>query len=61
MLHLKIKPFIVGAKDWSGTVRQLVAITLCALLTTAQLQATTTLAAQISYWNLTNSHWEPRK
>ncbi|KAJ3842350.1 vacuolar protein sorting-associated protein 13 [Lentinula raphanica] len=42
MLHLKIKPFIIGAKDWSG-----------------ELSATTTLAMQISYWNLTNSHWEP--
>ncbi|KAG2023495.1 hypothetical protein CC2G_001143 [Coprinopsis cinerea AmutBmut pab1-1] len=42
MLHLKVKPFIVGAKDWSGA-----------------LHATTTLATQITYWNLTNSHWEP--
>ncbi|KAJ8084002.1 Vacuolar protein sorting-associated protein 13 [Marasmius tenuissimus] len=42
MLHLKVKPFIVGAKDWSG-----------------ELSATTTIATQISYWNLTNSHWEP--
>ncbi|KAH7930968.1 vacuolar protein sorting-associated protein 13 [Leucogyrophana mollusca] len=42
MLHLKVKPFIIGAKDWS-----------------AELQATATLATQISYWNLTNSHWEP--
>ncbi|KAL0581607.1 Vacuolar protein sorting-associated protein 13 [Marasmius crinis-equi] len=42
MLHLKVKPFIIGAKDWSG-----------------ELSATTTLATQISYWNLTNSHWEP--
>ncbi|KAG5647989.1 hypothetical protein DXG03_007023 [Asterophora parasitica] len=42
MMHLKIKPFIVGAKDWSG-----------------ELQATTTMAIHITYWNLTNSHWEP--
>ncbi|KAF5370222.1 hypothetical protein D9615_010080 [Tricholomella constricta] len=42
MLHLKVKPFIVGAKDWSG-----------------ELQATTTMAIHITYWNLTNSHWEP--
>ncbi|KAJ4486135.1 vacuolar protein sorting-associated protein 13 [Lentinula aciculospora] len=42
MLHLKVKPFIIGAKDWSG-----------------ELSATATLATQISYWNLTNSHWEP--
>ncbi|KAF8078623.1 vacuolar protein sorting-associated protein 13, partial [Lyophyllum atratum] len=42
MLHLKVKPFIVGAKDWSG-----------------ELQATTTIATHITYWNLTNSHWEP--
>ncbi|KAG7099216.1 hypothetical protein E1B28_001083 [Marasmius oreades] len=42
MLHLKVKPFIIGAKDWSG-----------------ELSTTTTLATQISYWNLTNSHWEP--
>ncbi|KAJ7706184.1 vacuolar protein sorting-associated protein 13 [Mycena rosella] len=42
MLHLKVKPFIIGAKDWSG-----------------ELQATTTMATQISYWNLANSHWEP--
>ncbi|KAF5390329.1 hypothetical protein D9757_002946 [Collybiopsis confluens] len=42
MLHLKVKPFIIGAKDWSG-----------------ELSATTTLSTQISYWNLTNSHWEP--
>ncbi|KDQ63547.1 hypothetical protein JAAARDRAFT_29565 [Jaapia argillacea MUCL 33604] len=42
MLHLKVKPFILGAKDWSG-----------------RLQATSTLAVQISYWNLANSHWEP--
>ncbi|EKM61051.1 uncharacterized protein PHACADRAFT_156217 [Phanerochaete carnosa HHB-10118-sp] len=42
MLHLKVKPFVMTAKDWS-----------------AELQATTTLAVHISYWNLTNSHWEP--
>ncbi|KAF4605212.1 hypothetical protein EYR40_003995 [Pleurotus pulmonarius] len=24
-----------------------------------QLQATTTIAAQINYWNMANSHWEP--
>ncbi|KIY71623.1 vacuolar protein sorting-associated protein 13 [Cylindrobasidium torrendii FP15055 ss-10] len=42
MLHLKVKRFIVGAKDWTG-----------------ELHATSTLATQISYWNLTNSHWEP--
>ncbi|KAJ7293574.1 vacuolar protein sorting-associated protein 13 [Mycena rebaudengoi] len=42
MLHLKVKPFIVGVQDWSG-----------------ELQATTTMATQISYWNLANSHWEP--
>ncbi|KAJ2927125.1 hypothetical protein H1R20_g9964, partial [Candolleomyces eurysporus] len=42
MLHLKVKPFIIGAKDWSGALR-----------------ATTTLATQITYWNLSNSHWEP--
>ncbi|KAJ7487596.1 vacuolar protein sorting-associated protein 13 [Mycena galericulata] len=42
MLHLKVKPFIIGAKDWSS-----------------ELQATTTMATQISYWNLANSHWEP--
>ncbi|KAK0233092.1 hypothetical protein IW262DRAFT_1304036 [Armillaria fumosa] len=42
MLHLKVKRFIVGAKDWSGA-----------------LHATTTMATHISYWNLTNSHWEP--
>ncbi|TFK57082.1 DUF1162-domain-containing protein [Heliocybe sulcata] len=42
MLHLKVKRFIVGAKDWSG-----------------ELHATTTMSTQVSYWNLTNSHWEP--
>ncbi|KAF9652010.1 vacuolar protein sorting-associated protein 13 [Thelephora ganbajun] len=42
MLHLKIKPFNVNVRDWSG-----------------DLHATTTLATHISYWNLTNSHWEP--
>ncbi|KAG7450519.1 vacuolar protein sorting-associated protein 13 [Guyanagaster necrorhizus] len=42
MLHLKVKRFIVGAKDWSGA-----------------LHATTTMTTHISYWNLTNSHWEP--
>ncbi|KAJ7634302.1 vacuolar protein sorting-associated protein 13 [Mycena polygramma] len=42
MLHLKVKPFIIGAQDWSG-----------------ELQATTTMATQIAYWNLANSHWEP--
>ncbi|KAL0951191.1 hypothetical protein HGRIS_007919 [Hohenbuehelia grisea] len=42
MLHLSMKPFILGAKDWSG-----------------DLQASTTIAMQISFWNLTNSHWEP--
>ncbi|CAK5280530.1 unnamed protein product [Mycena citricolor] len=42
MLHLKVKPFVMGAKDWTG-----------------DLQATTTIATQISYWNLANSHWEP--
>ncbi|KAH9944371.1 vacuolar protein sorting-associated protein 13 [Epithele typhae] len=42
LLHLRVKPFILGAKDWSG-----------------ELQATSTLSTHISYWNLTNSHWEP--
>ncbi|KIM48205.1 hypothetical protein M413DRAFT_439924 [Hebeloma cylindrosporum] len=42
MLHLKVKPFIVGARDWSG-----------------ELHATTTMTTGITYWNLTNSHWEP--
>ncbi|KAI0756975.1 vacuolar protein sorting-associated protein 13 [Daedaleopsis nitida] len=42
LLHLRIKPFILGAKDWSG-----------------ELQATSTLSVHISYWNLSNSHWEP--
>ncbi|KAF4623901.1 hypothetical protein D9613_001806 [Agrocybe pediades] len=42
MLHLKLKPFIVGAQDWTG-----------------QLHATTTISSAITYWNLTNSHWEP--
>ncbi|KAJ6610914.1 vacuolar protein sorting-associated protein 13 [Mycena sp. CBHHK59/15] len=42
MLLLKVKPFIVGIRDWSG-----------------EMQATTTIATQISYWNLANSHWEP--
>ncbi|KDR84988.1 hypothetical protein GALMADRAFT_233521 [Galerina marginata CBS 339.88] len=42
MLHLKVKPFIIGAQDWSG-----------------QLHATTTMTTTITYWNLTNSHWEP--
>ncbi|KAF8974033.1 vacuolar protein sorting-associated protein 13 [Flammula alnicola] len=42
MLHLKVKPFIIGAKDWSG-----------------ELHSTTTMTTLITYWNLTNSHWEP--
>ncbi|RDX55846.1 vacuolar protein sorting-associated protein 13 [Lentinus brumalis] len=42
LLHLRVKPFILGAKDWSG-----------------ELQATSTLSVHTSYWNLTNSHWEP--
>ncbi|KAI0047829.1 hypothetical protein FA95DRAFT_1589004 [Auriscalpium vulgare] len=42
MLYLKVKPFSLNVKDWSG-----------------ELQASTTLATYISYWNLTNSHWEP--
>ncbi|KAI0073133.1 vacuolar protein sorting-associated protein 13 [Panus rudis PR-1116 ss-1] len=42
MLHLKILPFEIGARDWSG-----------------ELHATTTVSVHLSYWNLTNSHWEP--
>ncbi|XP_006454344.1 hypothetical protein AGABI2DRAFT_114096 [Agaricus bisporus var. bisporus H97] len=42
MLHMKIKPFIVRARDWS-----------------AELHATVTMALQINFWNLMNSHWEP--
>ncbi|CDO71578.1 hypothetical protein BN946_scf184911.g48 [Trametes cinnabarina] len=42
LLHLRVKPFILGAKDWSG-----------------ELQATSTLSVHVSYWNLSNSHWEP--
>ncbi|KAI0932190.1 hypothetical protein AcW2_000882 [Taiwanofungus camphoratus] len=42
LLHLRVKPFILGAKDWSG-----------------QLQATSTMVVHISYWNISNSHWEP--
>ncbi|KAG6898100.1 hypothetical protein C0992_005427 [Termitomyces sp. T32_za158] len=41
ILHLKMKPFVLDAKDWSG-----------------ELQASTTIAIQLTYWNLTNSHWE---
>lgn len=26
-----------------------------------QLQATSTMVVHISYWNISNSHWEPRK
>ncbi|KAG5731737.1 Vacuolar protein sorting-associated protein 13 [Termitomyces sp. T112] len=42
MLHMQMKPFIIGAKEWSG-----------------ELQATTTMAIHVTYWNLANSHWEP--
>ncbi|CCL98963.1 uncharacterized protein FIBRA_00971 [Fibroporia radiculosa] len=42
LLHVKFKPFILGAKDWSGDLR-----------------ATSTLAIHMSYWNISNSHWEP--
>ncbi|KAF7791866.1 hypothetical protein EIP86_002890 [Pleurotus ostreatoroseus] len=42
LLHMRVKPFIFGAKDWSGEV-----------------QATATWSVHTSYWNLTNSHWEP--
>ncbi|KAI8995643.1 vacuolar protein sorting-associated protein 13 [Trametes punicea] len=42
LLHLRVKPFILGAKDWSG-----------------ELQATSTLSVHVSYWNMSNSHWEP--
>ncbi|KZT02705.1 vacuolar protein sorting-associated protein 13 [Laetiporus sulphureus 93-53] len=42
LLHIKVKPFILGAKDWSG-----------------ELHATSTLGIHISYWNISNSHWEP--
>jgi vacuolar protein sorting-associated protein 13A/C len=30
-------------------------------LNSLQLHATTTMAMQINYWNLLNSHWEPRE
>jgi len=60
MLHLKIKPFNVNVRDWSSEVRSLASLYWDIVLTVpAQLHATTTLATQISYWNLTNSHWEP--
>ncbi|TFK77101.1 vacuolar protein sorting-associated protein 13 [Pluteus cervinus] len=42
LFHLKVMPFIISAKDWSG-----------------ELSAKTTFAIQTSYWNMTNSHWEP--
>ncbi|KAL1697196.1 hypothetical protein GGG16DRAFT_107114 [Schizophyllum commune] len=42
MLHLRVKPFNVNVRDWTG-----------------ELKAQTTIALQIGYWNLTNSHWEP--
>lgn len=60
MLHLRVKPFIVGAKDWSGDVR-ISGHSYLLRLTVIQLQAMTTLSTQINYWNLTNSHWEPCK
>jgi vacuolar protein sorting-associated protein 13A/C len=60
MLHLKVKPFIVGAKDWSGEVI-CEHLSLDYRLKSLQLHATTTMATQLSYWNLTNSHWEPCK
>ncbi|PPQ64275.1 hypothetical protein CVT24_008413 [Panaeolus cyanescens] len=42
MLHLKVKPFNIDAKNWTG-----------------ELSATATMSLVITYWNLTNSHWEP--
>ncbi|KAJ3551176.1 hypothetical protein NM688_g4862 [Phlebia brevispora] len=42
LIHLRVKPFIFGAQDWTGEV-----------------QATATWSVHISYWNVTNSHWEP--
>lgn len=60
MLHLKVKPFIIGARDWSGDVSSQF-VSFRKIIHYRQLSAVTTLATQISYWNLTNSHWEPRK
>ncbi|PCH33647.1 vacuolar protein sorting-associated protein vps13 [Wolfiporia cocos MD-104 SS10] len=42
LLHMRVKPFILGVQDWSG-----------------QLRSTSTMAIQMSYWNISNSHWEP--
>jgi hypothetical protein len=59
VMHLKIKPFIVGAKDWSGEVGYLCSF-FSQLTASKKLHATTTMATSITYWNLSNSHWEPR-
>ena len=62
MLHLKVKPFIVGAKDWSGEVSP-ISTKYRSLLGSVQhqLSASTTMSVHLSYYNLTNSHWEPCK
>ena len=57
-MHLKVKPFIIGAKDWSGEVG-ISALSSAQLTGSKKLHATTTMATSITYWNLSNSHWEP--
>jgi vacuolar protein sorting-associated protein 13A/C len=60
ILHIKTKRFVLGANDWSGEVR-LEMFFERNDLSAIQFQASTTMAASISYWNIFNSHWEPRK
>lgn len=60
LLHVKVKPFILGAKDWSGEVSAIHANDRPLISSSPKLRATSTLALHMSYWNITNSHWEPR-
>jgi len=60
LVHLKA--FRAEAKDWTGQVKTTVFLSACSAEYFAiQLDASTTMTMSINYWNLTNSHWEPRK
>jgi len=59
LLHLVVKTFELSLNDWSGEVCYVRSI-LFTRLDCWKLRAMTTISTSINYWNLTNSHWEPR-
>jgi vacuolar protein sorting-associated protein 13A/C len=60
LVHFESKAFELSAMDWTGEVSiPLTTSHLDYVHRVHQLSASATLCASVTYWNLTNSHWEP--